>query len=259
MQNLPIDSLSADRGMFRITHMPDVPRSRAHASTGRFYTILTTPARRARPGSSPVAGSIVSPITICAAVPPHKHQELMTAAVERDGAAQQALLAGDREAARAAFAAAAELYRRSWEEAPPTAYGRLVGMVKSAVLAGDGAPEARYVREALGDRDPASPTASYAQALAALILGADEDAGGWARRMGGGADAFGRTAEAIAAIAAGDPGHYTVALEAIVRDFEQRTEHLTGVAIADTALVVSELGARRGMAAAIESPALPAL
>ena len=63
----------------------------------------------------------------------------MTAAVERDGAAQRALLASDREAARAAFAQAAELYRESWEVAPPSAYGRLVGMVKSAVLAGGGA------------------------------------------------------------------------------------------------------------------------
>ncbi len=185
----------------------------------------------------------------------------MTAAVERDGEGQQALLAGDRDGARSAFAAAADLYRQSWVHAPATAYGRLVGMLKSAVLAGGGVPEARYVRAALGERDPASSTASYAQALAALILGPgeDEDAAVWAGRMSGGTDAFGRTAEAISALAVHDAGRYAAALAAIVGDFEQRTEHLTGVAIADTALVLSELGARRGMATAIESPVLPAL
>ncbi len=188
---------------------------------------------------------------------PRKHQELLTAAVERDAAAQRALLAADRDGARAAFAEAAELYRQSWEEAPPTAYGRLVGMIKSAVLAGGGIPEARYARAALGDRDPESSTASYAQALAALLLDEDDDARVWALRMGSGSDAFGRTAQAIASLAAHDERAYAVALGAIVRDFEQRAEHLTGVAIADTALVLSELGARRGMAVAIQSPVLP--
>lgn len=182
----------------------------------------------------------------------------MTAAVEQDGAAQQALLAGDRDAARAAFAAASDLYRQSWEQAPPTAYGRLVGMLKSAVLAGGGATEARYVRNALADADPESATASYARALAALILDLDEAAQLWAQRMSVGGDAFGRTADAIAAIAARDPGRYARALGAIVRDFEQRTEHLTGVAIADTAVVLEVLAGGRGMAAGVQSPVLPA-
>ncbi len=104
-------------------------------------------------------------------MPPHKHQELLTAAIERDGKAQDALLAGDRDGARAAFAEAADLYRDSWEHAPPTAYGRLVGMLKSSVLAGEGSEAAGYAQRALGERDPESVTASYAQALAALILG----------------------------------------------------------------------------------------
>jgi hypothetical protein len=182
----------------------------------------------------------------------------MTAAVERDGEAQRALLAGDREYAGAAFGKAAELYRQSWEAAHPSAYGRLVGMLKSAVLAGGGIVEARYVLAAVADADPESVTASYARALAAVIVGEDEDALAWASRMGAGSDAFGRTAEAIAALAEHDSEKYAGALAAIVADFEQRTEHLTGVAIADTALVLSELGARRGMAVAIDSPVLPA-
>jgi hypothetical protein len=75
--------------------------------------------------------------------------------------------------------------------------------------------------------------------------------------MSAGGEAFDRTGEAIAALAAHDQARYDAALTAIVRDFEQRAKHLTGVAIADTALVLSALGARRGMAVAIESPTLP--
>lgn len=184
----------------------------------------------------------------------------MTEAVKRDGEAQQALLAGDHDGARAAFADAAELYRESWEVAPPSAYGRLVGMLKSAVLAGAGAvSEARYVQAALAEADAESVTASYARALAALILGDDRDAALWAGRMGAGGDAFARTGEAIGALAVGDSGRFADALRAIVRDFEARTEHLTGVAIADTALMLSQLAARRGMAVAMQSPVLPAL
>jgi hypothetical protein len=130
-------------------------------------------------------------------------------------------------------------------------------MLKAAVLAGGGPVQAEYVRAALGDRDPESPTASYAQALAALILDEDRDARAWATRMTAGEDAFVRTGEALAAIASRDVERYTVALVAIVHDFEQRSEHLTGVAIADTALVLESLAARRGMAAAIKSPVLP--
>jgi hypothetical protein len=192
-------------------------------------------------------------------VAPHKHQQLMTGAVERDGAAQRALLAGDLDAARAGFAQAADLYRQSWELAPATAYGRLVGLVKAAVLAGGGADEARYVQRALAGADVESVTASYARALAALVLGEDEEAGVCAGRMRAGTEAFARTGEAIGALAAGDAARYEAALAAIVRDFEQRAEHLTGVAIADTALMLAELGGRRGIAVAIASPVLPAL
>lgn len=189
---------------------------------------------------------------------PRKHQELLTAAIERDGAAQAALLAGERDAAHAAFAEAAALYRQSWEAAPPSAYGRLVGLLKSTVLAGaDGAAEARYVESALAGAAPESPTASYARALAALILDEDDDAARWARRMVSGGDAFARAGQAIAALAARDEGRFAAALGEIVRDFEGRAEHLTGVAIADTAVMLAELARRRGMAAAMKGPVLP--
>ncbi|HTX10610.1 MAG TPA: hypothetical protein VME22_18440 [Solirubrobacteraceae bacterium] len=200
-------------------------------------------------------------------MPPRKQQELLTAAVALEADAQRALISGDVGAARVAFAEAVPLYRQSWELAHATAYGRLVGMLKAGVLAGGGAPEAEYVRGQLRDARPAGPTtrkgspsatASYALGLAALILGDDEEAQARAGSMSAGGEAFARTGDAMAALAALDQPRYAAALEAIVRDFEQRSEHLTGVAIADTALVLSELGARRGMAVAIESPVLPA-
>jgi len=191
-------------------------------------------------------------------VPPHRHQELLTAAIELEGKAQRALIEGDVDSARSEFRQVAELYRKSWEAAHARAFGRLVGMLKAAVLAGAGAEEASYARAALVDMDPESATAGYARALAALIAGDDRDAQAWAARMITGDEAFARTGEAIAALAAHDEPRYATALAAIVRDFEHRAEHLTGVAIADTALALQALAARRGMTAVIESPVLPA-
>jgi hypothetical protein len=66
-----------------------------------------------------------------------------------------------------------------------------------------------------------------------------------------------RTAEAIEALSVPGRGRYAAALAEIVRDFEQRTDHLTAVAIADTALMLEQLAASSGMAAALESPVLP--
>lgn len=187
-------------------------------------------------------------------------QELLTSAIEREGAAQRALMAGDPDGAREAFHAAADLYARSWEQAPPRSYGRLVGMLKATVLSGEDARQrAEYVRAALAG-DPAAPgsrTASYALALAALIAGDDEGARQRTVAMRGGSEAFDRTATAIATLAAGDRHGYRAAVTEIVNDFEQRSSHLTGVAIADTALVLEHLAAPRGMAAEVRSEVLP--
>jgi len=194
-------------------------------------------------------------------VPPHKHQELLTGAIEHESQAHRQLLDGDRDAARAEFATAADLYRQSWEAAHARAFGRLVGMLKASVLAGDDAlAEASYARSALADADPGSATANYARAIAAVIAGDDEDAVVWAARLDGAPEAFARAGAAIAALAARDEPGYAAAVREIVRDFEQRSQHLTGVAIADTALMLEVLAARRGMAAAVVgSPVLPAL
>lgn len=190
-----------------------------------------------------------------------RHQELLTAAIEREGEGQRALMAGDPQTARAALLSAAELYRESWEQAPPRSYGRLVGMLKAIVLSGEQpGSAATYVRDALADDPDAggSPTASYALALAALIAGDDRAANEHSKAMQGASDAFDRTAAAIQALAERDRDAYATAVGQIVRDFEQRSAHLTGVAIADTALALERLAASRGLAAGVQSEVLPA-
>jgi hypothetical protein len=182
-------------------------------------------------------------------------QVLLERALEREAEAQRLLLAGDREPAAAAFREVSHLYRRSWEEAHPTAYGRLAGMLKAAILAGDARREAAYAREQLAAAD--SPASAWALALAALVDGDDVAARSAARTMGGGDDAYRRTARAVEALGAGDGPGYAEALQAVVHDFEQRDRLLTGVAIADTALVLERLAEQRGIAARPDSELVP--
>jgi hypothetical protein len=183
--------------------------------------------------------------------------ELMDEAVRCDADGQRALLARRSREASRAFAAASELYRESWEAAPPGAYGRLVGMMKAAILAGLGPAEAGYARAALFGAPADSTTAAYAEAIAALVQGDDQSALASAQRARDGSPALERTADALAALGERDQQAYARALGEIVADFEQRTEHLTGVPIADTALMLERLAADRGMSADVVSPLLP--
>ena len=163
----------------------------------------------------------------------------MREAIAADGEAHRALLAG--EDARLALRRAADAYRVSWEAAPPRSFGRLVGYAKASILAGEN--PAPYVREQLhGEAD--SPPSSWALALAALADGDDEAARRAADGMLAGSEAFGRAAGAVAALARRDRQAYAGMVAAIVNDFERREEHLTGVPIADTALVLERLAER---------------
>jgi hypothetical protein len=184
------------------------------------------------------------------------HAELLRDAMAAEGRAHRALLAGS--PADEDLRAAVALYRGSWEAAPPASYGRLIGMLKAAVLAGDAREEALYVRGSLGEAVASAP-ASYALAIAALVEGDDGAAAEAAEAMrAGGSPAMVRAADAIAALVAGDRAAYGEAVHAIVADFEGRDEHLTGVPIADTALMLERLAAARDMACGVESPLLPA-
>ena len=74
-----------------------------------------------------------------------------------------------------------------------------------------------------------------------------------------GDDAFGRAADAIGALAAGDGERLRRRrCAAIVADFEGREAHLTGVPIADTALMLETLAVPRGLACRPRSELLPA-
>src|SRR4051794_25779480 len=191
------------------------------------------------------------------------HWELMLRAVDREGEGHRAALRGDVVGAQVAYWRAVEAYRASWGAAPPEAYGRLIGLVKASVLAGGGGGEGAYARAAGGDeaaggapaaadgrgvggpggRASGSPAAAYVRAMAALVAGDDGEAARWAEVMRGGSEAFGRAAEAIAALAAGDGPRYHDAALAIVHDFEARADHLTGVAFADTVAMLETLAA----------------
>jgi hypothetical protein len=187
-----------------------------------------------------------------------EHREWMQRAIACEGEAHRAALAGDWPGAREAFAQAARDYAASWAAAPPAAYGRLVGWLKAAILAGDPQAAVAEVRAAIGEEAAASsPTAAYALALAALAAGDDEAAARHAQAMRGGSDAFDRAAAAIDALAARDRDGYARAVQAIVDDFAGRAEHLTGVAVADTAMMLEELAAARGLAARPASPLVP--
>jgi len=190
-------------------------------------------------------------------------------AIAADGAAFRAMLAGDLEEARLRLLEAAAGYRRSLAHAPPRSFGRLVAALKSSILAGEPDEAAAWVRDRIADAALGgeygqpdscdSPTSCYALAVAALAQGDNALAGRAAEGMREGDRAFNRTADAIAALARGDAEAYGTAVTAIVRDFEGRDAHLTGVPIADTALMLEALAARRGMAARPESPLMPAM
>ena len=190
---------------------------------------------------------------------PGDHADALADAIRLESEAHRALLDGDADRAGERLRAAAERYRASWELAPPRSFGRLIGMLKALVIAGDddaARAAAAYTREQVSDVD-ASPPAWYAIAIAALVEGDDERARRAAAGMRSGGDAFGRTADAIEALAGGDGAAYAAAAGAIVADFEGRTEHLTGVPIADTALMLERLAERRGLAAHPASALLP--
>ncbi|HEY5316780.1 MAG TPA: hypothetical protein VIJ20_02285, partial [Solirubrobacteraceae bacterium] len=145
----------------------------------------------------------------------------------------------------------------SWELASPTAFGRLIGMLKAAVIAGDASSAAAYARTQLPD-PVETPPASYALAIAALVEYDDATARAAIAVMRTGSPPFVRAAEAIEGLVEADEDRYAAAVGAIVTDFEGREEHLTGVPIADTALMLERFASARGMACSPVSPLLPA-
>jgi hypothetical protein len=175
----------------------------------------------------------------------------LAAALAAEQEAHEALLAG--RPAAAAYRRARDAYLASHAETGPRSWGRLIGGLKMAILAGDDVEPIgrRAVAEAEGVDGPA---AAYARALAQVALGEQPDVAGLLDQ----GDAFARTGRALAALAAGDRGEYAAALREIVADFASRDRHLSGVAVADTALVLERLAEPRGLAARPVTPLIPA-
>ena len=187
---------------------------------------------------------------------PEAHRTLMLEAMELEADGQRRLLAGETSAGRQSMSEAADRYRASWARAPQRAYGRAVGMLKAAVIAGGGSEEAAHARRTIGEEGD-SGSSWYALAIAALVDGDDDLARRAAAAMQDEGEAFARTADAITALADRDGDAYALALGAILSDFELRTDHLTGVPFADTALMLELLAERRGMAVRPVSRLLP--
>lgn len=170
------------------------------------------------------------------------------------------LMAGDSRSAEWLRRAAAR-WRESWDAgAPPDAWGRPIGALKASLLAGDG-PATAALAEWTLRLDPLeapSPIGRYAVVLALLALDRAPEAAGPAWSLQGLADFPGDVADALAAIAAHDPGAFSSAIPSVVRSFEAREAFLEDVAVADTALVLAALAGRYGMDATLpSSPVLP--
>jgi hypothetical protein len=169
------------------------------------------------------------------------------------------LMLGRREDARSWLLSAAERYRESWADAPPGSWGRPIGAMKARLVARD-------LRGARGDADWAleagaasseSPIGRYAAALARLVLGDDDEAGGLAASLGGRADFPAPVADALAALAVGDGASYDAAVRALLADFEARTEFLEDVPVADTVLALQRLAEERELQVELDSPLVP--
>ena len=174
----------------------------------------------------------------------------LDAALAAEADAYRALIAGGD--ATDELRAARDAYLASHAETGPQSWGRLLGALKMAILAGDGVEP--IARRAVAETEVAdSPASAYVRALALVCIGEEPDV---APMLAAG-DAFARTGRALAALAAADAAAYGDALAEIVADFEARDQHLSGVAIADTALVLERLAAARGIAAHPQSPLVP--
>src|SRR5436190_17077419 len=132
-------------------------------------------------------------------------------------------------------------------------------MLKAEILAGEWDAAARDAVWTLEERadDAESPIGRYAACLALLVLGRDEEARVLADGLRTHADFPAPVGDALAMLAAQDPIGYLEAVEAVLESFETRDEYLEDLPVADTALGLQVLAARRGMAAELSSPLLP--
>jgi hypothetical protein len=190
--------------------------------------------------------------------PDARQKQLVRIAMAAGGAGLARLMQGRQGEAAGWFARSAERYRASWEGAPPGSWGRLIGAVKSRILAGDwerATDDARWALEQ-GPYESDSSIGMYAAALAALTLEDDARAAELAGRLRG-SDFPEPVAAAIGALAAADRDGYAGSVAAVLESFETREAYLEDIPVADTVIVLEALAERRGLAARPRSALLP--
>ena len=176
------------------------------------------------------------------------------------GAGLALLMAHRDDEARSWLTRAAARWRESWDGAPPDSWGRPIGALKAMLIAGGDAEveELAHWTLELGAATAGSPIGRYAGTLALLALERWPEARHVAATLRGLDDFPARVADALATIAAEDPPGYAEAVEDVVTSFETRDEYLEGIAVADTALALQALAAKRGLAHTLPpSPVLP--
>ena len=153
---------------------------------------------------------------------------------------------------------AAERYRESWADAPPDSWGRPIAAMKALLLAGDDASDAaRWALDA-GAATAESPIGRYAGTLALLVLGDNVGARILGTTLRDTADFPPAVADALVEVAGADRVDYQISLEDILESFEQRTDFLEDIPVADTVLVLQRLAAARDLAVELApSPMLP--
>jgi hypothetical protein len=165
----------------------------------------------------------------------------LNAALEAESVAYRQLLAA--EDAKADLIRARDAYLASHAQTSATSWGRILGALKMAILADDGAEQ--IARQAVEETAAAhTPASAYVRALAEVTLDRTPDVSEMLAEGG----AFERTGRALQALAASDASGYAAVLGEILADFEARDQHLSGVAFADTAAVLERLAHRRGLA-----------
>jgi hypothetical protein len=173
------------------------------------------------------------------------------------GAGLALLMEGRAEEAGEWFARAAERYRESFADAPSGSWGRLIGAIKSRVLAEDWDGARADAAWALEQNLAESPIGRYAASLALLVLDRDVEARPVAGSIREREDFPHAVADALATLSASDRLGYIGAVEAVLESFETREEYLEDIPVADTVIVLQALAGRRDIAAELDSALLP--
>jgi hypothetical protein len=190
--------------------------------------------------------------------PDPRQKQLVRVAMAAGAAGLARLMQGRRAEAAGWLARSAERYRQSYDGAPPGSWGRLIGALKSRILAGDWEGALEDARWALEQRpaEADSPIGAYAAVLASLTLAEDERAATLATALR--VEEFPEAvADALCALSAHDRDAYADAVKRVLESFESRDAYLEDIPVADTVLVLEALAARRGLAAGVRSALLP--